>query len=68
MSIGRDRPRRMAWLWLAALAHKDEEKRYCLDRALELNPEGAARDALVDLTLQVRLREAPAGLAREPDQ
>lgn len=39
----------LAWIWLAALAHKAEEKRYCLERACELNPEGAARDALVEL-------------------
>ena len=39
----------LAWIWLAALAHKPEEKRYCLERACELNPEGAARDALVEL-------------------
>ncbi len=39
----------LAWIWLAALAHRPEEKRYCLERACELNPEGAARDALVEL-------------------
>ncbi len=39
----------LAWIWLAALAHRAEEKRYCLERACELNPEGAARDALVEL-------------------
>ena len=39
----------LAWIWLAALAHKAEEKRYCLERALELNPHGPARDALVEL-------------------
>ena len=39
----------LAWIWLAALAHKPEEKRYCLEQACELNPEGPARDALVEL-------------------
>ena len=48
-AIQADPANELAWLWMAALAHKNEEKRYCLDRALEINPAGAARDALAEL-------------------
>jgi ABC-type branched-subunit amino acid transport system substrate-binding protein len=48
-AIHADPNNELAWLWLAALAHKAEEKRYCLERALDLNPEGPAHDALATM-------------------
>jgi ABC-type branched-subunit amino acid transport system substrate-binding protein len=48
-AIHNDADNELAWLWLAALAHKPEEKRYCLERADALNPQGTAHDALAAL-------------------
>ncbi len=48
-AIQKDSQNELAWLWLAALAHTNHDKRYCLERALEINPKGPARDALVAL-------------------
>ncbi|MFN8475879.1 MAG: ABC transporter substrate-binding protein [Anaerolineae bacterium] len=48
-AIQDDPQNELAWLWLAALAHSNHDKRYCLERALEINPKGPARDALVAL-------------------
>jgi hypothetical protein len=42
----------MDWLWYAANMTRDSERRYCLNRALEINPESSlARNALAKLPL-----------------
>ncbi|MBI9043169.1 MAG: hypothetical protein JEZ06_01715 [Anaerolineaceae bacterium] len=45
-----DSSNELAWMWLAACKNTDEEKRVCLQRALEANPDNAkARQALDNL-------------------
>ncbi|MDQ6773772.1 MAG: ABC transporter substrate-binding protein, partial [Candidatus Dormibacteraeota bacterium] len=48
-----------AWLWFASLARNDNERRYCLERALDANGNSVARDAL---------RRLPDVSARHPTE
>jgi Tfp pilus assembly protein PilF len=39
-----------AWLWMSSVMDKDEEQRYCLERALAINPDSViARRGLARL-------------------
>ncbi|MFN8484488.1 MAG: ABC transporter substrate-binding protein [Anaerolineae bacterium] len=70
-AIQDDPQNELAWLWLAALAHTNHDKRYCLERALEINPKGPARDALValgDVTPTVPTYVAGADQLPRPDE
>jgi ABC-type branched-subunit amino acid transport system substrate-binding protein len=49
-AINADKHNELAWLWLAALARSDPEKKYCLERAIEINPEGSGVNALAALS------------------
>ena len=50
----------LAWLWLAACTAHPEERRYCLEKALEINPENQkARTALERM-------QPPAAPAADP--
>jgi hypothetical protein len=62
--LAREPGNETAWLWMAGAVDDDEQRRYCLSRALEINPEHVlAREVLAQLQPQP---PAPGPEAPEP--
>lgn len=61
-----DDPRNeFAWIWYATVAEDRGEQRYCINRALAINPESTARARL--RSLQLVAPKVPAELAELDD-
>ncbi len=42
-----------AWIWFASIAHDDAERRYCYERAMEINPSSVVADRLARMRTTV---------------
>ncbi len=53
----------LAWLWLAACTDQAEERRYCLEKALEINPQNQKARAALERLLPSAPVETPSSAA-----
>jgi hypothetical protein len=57
----------MAWLWMSEVVTNDEQRLYCLERVLKINPDHQlAQQGLAQLQREQRTQAAPTELSQQP--
>ena len=66
--LKQNRNHERAWLWMTACVETDNERRYCLDQVLRINPDNAtARSALEKLNPQTSASAPPPTAAKSAE-